>query len=720
MAESHLLHADEEQIDRALPAIGDGTAFIVAVCPADVRQAALRYLGTRLTGLTLADPVEVGTPDEMFGALAEQAERKERVLPLTLGRDVLGAFDALNLHREKVLKGGPVILWLDDVEHLRTMRERAPDAYSFRTTMMLLRGDGGVLPMAPTEESEKIAALRKRLKRARTPFIRAAEGLNLAEALRSVGKLNEAAEVARAALLAMPHAATDEERNIRSILCRSLALIEIWRGSFAQGHFWLKRGLAELEAFSSYTKSLEMRVRILAEWLGPIGGYDRTRVLAALSLVRRFGLPLRQYGRALSSCAQIAVVQGDLQRARDFLEEEGARAVVASDITVRRSLTQGDLLFRAGKLAEAETEYRSAAATASIDSLSGRPAANRLLSCMGTRGELDATERLAHDEDTSTTAWGTRRHTRAMLATVRGDIDDARLEFHALYVDAKREGRDGDILQIFSGIVNAALETHRAHRLSSETMASILSDLEMARDVVLELSGSDGPEWYQIRLNSEFAQVLRIAGKTDEALDILRQTLELARNTYPDLVPETGRILADHLLYARMFDEVLPLIDETEPVAAEKGFLEERARLIANRVLALVGKNTPHESIQVQMDSLRDALAATDSKRITAETLLPLAERLPPATTFPDPISLADEAHRLFVAMPIPAEEARCLEIIGDVLVVRRQYADALARYGTARGRLERHGLLLRVPLLDEKIHQTNSSLTGAFASPSS
>ena len=54
--------------------------------------------------------------------------------------------------------------------------------------------------------------------------------------------------------------------------------------------------------------------------------------------------------------------------------------------------------------------------------------------------------------------------------------------------------------------------------------------------------------------------------------------------------------------------------------------------------------------------------------------------------------------------MPIPAQEARCLEAMGDVLAARGDPAAARARYLEAKGICERFGLGLRVPLLDTKL----------------
>jgi len=688
VADVRLLHADEEQIDRASLAIEDGTAFIVALCPPEARNATLAYMRAHVKGQVFAEPVEMGTADEMFAALSEQVEQKNRVLSLTLGRDVLGAFDALNLHREKVLKGGPVILWLDDVETLRTMRERAPDAYSYRTTMMVIRGDGGALPQAPAEESDRITTLRKRLRRARTPMARASEAYNLAIALRTSGKRDIAIELVRSTMLTLSNVTTDDERILRALLCYELSILNGDYGKRAQSLFWSRRAEAELGG-ASLMKALPVRAAILASWPGPFYMRSYKHGQDGLSLINRFGLPKRDHCSVLITVAELAIAQGNLLKVRPWMQEVRALKVLSTAEEYGVLLVGADSNWRGGSLWDAERDYRIAADYAASHDLDPGIANARFVKCIATRGELDAADRLMP---------------QAFTVLARGSVDEALLQEHEWMSIAVERQVDGDIFDVACRTVKIAVAAHDARRLSTEAIQSILSDLALAHDVIMDLSGPDGPEWYPIQLRSRRAEVLRIAGKTTEALDLLRQTLDLARKTYPDLVPETGRILVDHLLYAGQFDEALALIDEIEPIALETDFLEERARLLADRILALIGKNADADQVAPHMKALRDGMAATDSKRITAETLRHLAERLPPTATLPDPIALAEEAHRLFVAMPIPAEEARCLEMMGDALAARGNVAEAKMRYTSAKGRLERHGLLLRVPLIEEKL----------------
>lgn len=56
--------------------------------------------------------------------------------------------------------------------------------------------------------------------------------------------------------------------------------------------------------------------------------------------------------------------------------------------------------------------------------------------------------------------------------------------------------------------------------------------------------------------------------------------------------------------------------------------------------------------------------------------------------------------------MPMPANEARSLELAGDVLAARGKPAESKRRYLMAQGILERRGLGPRLPLLETKIEQ--------------
>ncbi|MDC3980060.1 hypothetical protein [Polyangium jinanense] len=704
MADAHLLHADEEQLDRASIALGDGTAFVIAVCPTEARNAALSRLRGRVAGLSLPDPIEVGTPDEILAALEEQAGRKDRVLSLTVERDGVGALDTLNLHREKLLAGGPVVLWVEDVEALRRLRERAPDAYSFRTTMVLVQGDGGPLPVSASEETQAVLVARKRLRRARMPADKASAGLELAQALHAAGRLEQAEQAARAGLLALPAIANDIDRELRVWLCATLASIQASAGKKTQEQYWHRRAMAEL-SLESFTHELAVRVQIMPRCPGPFHGYDRRAVDEALGLVNRYGLGPSDAKEAYSAATLLAIVQGDSRRARRMSSlirvEDTADSMTVLELEGQRHLLEGSIL-------EAESCFRQWATLAAEQSVDLDSMTENIANCLLLRGECEAAERLLEGSSkTSPDAYSKQlHHLRTSTALERAGLRAALPICIKALRAAEAKHQDQWILMHYEALVLATARLADSTLLRTDLLKRILTELDLAREILQTItSDGDGPAWFPIQLLVLMTHLDDYADETQEACIVhARDAFSQARTTYPDLVPHTARVLTDHMMHGSDLEEALTLIKEVEPLALETGFLEERALLLANRILALVLMNVPAPDLEPHIATFREALAATESKRTTAETLRDLASRLPPTATTPDPFALADEAHRLFVAMPMPTEESRCLEIMGDVLVARGHKDEARTRYLTARARLERYGLGLRIPLLNEKI----------------
>jgi tetratricopeptide (TPR) repeat protein len=704
---AHLLHADEEQLDRAAILLRGGTAFVVAVCPAELRKAALDRLRGKVAGLTLPEPVDVGSAEESMDALIEQVQRRDRVMSLVLGGDVTGALDGLNLHREKVVRGGPVILWLENVTALVKMRERAPDAFSFRSTMVVVQGDGEALPAQKLEEPEAVSLLRKRLKRARTPLERADAGQRLAGSLLLRGRVSEAEDMARRSLMELPALGGDDEREVMARICRTLALLGSRAGMRIQACYWATRGLAEIKSMVTLTRELTWRVLLLCSLPGPFKGCDRSALDEALQLVRRYGLATELLTEVLSPLIEVVILLGDMSRARSLVDESRTIGRQHDVDRTNELLFQGLLEDAGGKLSQAETFYRRAFEVASCDGLTSFSGVALLVNLLVRRGELEAADRLIAEglEPGAIADTLANRGRRAMLAVGRGDVEVGLDELRRLAHEAAGRSNDGAIFDACTAMVEASAEAFEVEALTLAGLHASRAEFDVAQAILLSLSGPDGPRWYPIQLLILRARVLALTPETlPQALDLDRQALQLARSTYPDLLLETGRSYADHLLRAATPDDALSVIADIEPYAAQNGFLKERARLLALRVLALVLRSDAPASIEPHLTALRAALAATASPRITAETLRDLAIRLPPATTTPDPLALAEEIHPLFVAMPMPAEDARCLELMGDVLLARGRPDDAKRRYLTARARLQRYGLGLRLPLLDRKI----------------
>ena len=240
---------------------------------------------------------------------------------------------------------------------------------------------------------------------------------------------------------------------------------------------------------------------------------------------------------------------------------------------------------------------------------------------------------------------------------------------------------------------------------SGSVLGKVAAEMDVVEDISRSITNNDPPPWYPIGFLELRADLFIRTDRQREAFDLAHRALDLARTTCEDIIPETGRALADHLLRTDHPDEALPLLADIEPEAVSRGMLKELARIRAARVLALVLRNEPPTAIEPAMTALREALE-TPAPPASRPRPCRLRHPPPPATTLPDPLALATETHTLFVEMPMPAKEARSLELAGDVLAARGDTFAAKRRYLTAKGILERRGLGLRLPLLSSKIER--------------
>ncbi|HTN92072.1 MAG TPA: hypothetical protein VL242_50730, partial [Sorangium sp.] len=627
------------------------------------------------------------------------------VRSLAIAGPMDGVLEVLNWHREKLLSGAPILLWLEDAEALRKLRELAPDAYAFRESVVLVRGDGGPLPLPGGDESEWVARARRQLRRARTPLQWASAGLNLAEALRAGGRLAEAEEIARKALLVLPSTGNEDEQDLRAKLCNTLAAIAALAGRRAQELHWMRRGLAEIDSMP-LTRSLPRRANLLATFPGPLHGLDHSKTTEALRLVRSYGLAPEASSQVLRAACYAARARGDLRCARALSEErrpiehrDGINAALGT-------LSDGMTEEAAGHFALAEASCRAAMAVASNAGGYLGPAVLSLVECAFGAGELGAAERRVTEGLEGAAADVTLSMVmRAWLAMVRGDVDSCLGALRQATAAATAQKQDGRMLSVCSTWIDAIVAMREAQRLDDRDFEAARVELDAARDAVHAINDADGPPWYPISFLMLRARLLApTPGMVDQAVDSSAQALDNARAVYPDLIPECGRLLGELLVQAGRLDDALATLDKTEKEAETRRFLKELARIRAARLHAFVLKGEAPAVIEPHVLALRESLAATDSPRITAETLRDLALKLPPLSATADPLSLAEEAHALFVSMPMPAEESRCLEAIGDILLARGRAPEARRRYVTARARLERHGLGLRLPLLSRKI----------------
>lgn len=328
-----------------------------------------------------------------------------------------------------------------------------------------------------------------------------------------------------------------------------------------------------------------------------------------------------------------------------------------------------------------------------------------LADCFLLRDELGAAERLydalfdrACKDDICASLLAARAELSGAVSTLCGCLNRA--------VAGGRDGLHVGFIDKLLGILKDAAE---AEQLPPDLLSAALPDIEIAEDVSVSITGPDRPPWYPALFRHLRARALALVpGRMEEALALDREALTFAKTAYPDLAPQYARTLAEHLLAAGHLEDARTVAEDHQPIARERGILREHANLLATEIAARARLREPAEVIDSRMAHLRDVLMESGSPRVQAEVLLFLVTHLPPDVPHPDIVALAEEAHALFTEMPIPAAEARCLEAAGDAFAARGRPDDARRRYLLARGRLERLGLALRLPLLERKIAATS------------
>ena len=705
-----LLRADREQLDRAAELLGgDEPALVLVVSGKALIPAALGYLRER-SSAEIPEPVVLQGSEEalsaLVGAMPEIAEAKVR--SLTLGGDAQEALRALNWHREKLLRGAPVVLWLDGVDGLTEMREAAPDAYSFRDMVVLVRGDGGRLPQVPRKESRAILEARRRLARAKTAVERAGEHQRLSSALRNRGALIEAENVARRGLEFLPEDKyTDENARIwRARLWSEVALAARQKGSQMRQQEAALRGVGELQGLDSLSAQTVLAVLLIAV-PGPLGGCDHISAEQALSVARKVHLGSNIFLQATRAFGKVVSSMGDFIAAHRLLDGLDIRGVSPLNVSYLR-IDQGQLMCRTGRMLDAESYFQQGLSVAKGEGVVSATSTMAVANCWVERGELRVAEQIVRESlpVSEPTYLIRRQFFEAALALEKGELPSARDGIRSCMKDAAKLGLDQDHYFACGTLAKIAINSYRGIQHDVGALERAAIELEIAEDVSRSLTGNELLPWYRIRLLGFRADVLIRTPRCIEALDLARRALELARTTCADLIPECARAVADHLLRSGKPDEAIPVLAEVEPETVDRGMLKELARLRAARVLALILLNQQPDAIEAVIKALREALENTGAPRIKAETLLELAIRIPPSTMVPDPLTLASEAHALFVEMPMPANEARSLELAADVLVARGKPAEAKRRYLMALGILERRNLGLRLPLLKTKLEQ--------------
>jgi hypothetical protein len=693
-----LLVREEEALERAVLCFAAGDAgLVLVVCAPAVRSLAWACL-SRATEMVLSPARAMHSGEEVIAALSEDdAGREGEVFTLAIPPDDT-VVEALNWHREKLRRRRrPVLLWMDTPEILAKIRERAPDAYSFRDDVVEIEGfEFPTIP--PMEEPASLRRARRRYERAKSSRESVLTAAQYVTELRQVDVLQEAMRIGVRALGALEKMSALDEELLKALgaVVHEAASASERLGLVSAGERLRARGIALLRK----------------------GPDTRSRQVAEISLSAwRTAAPL------LRDPAVVPEVVEALMMAEPTVLHAHVHAIVTSDVEVARSR----LYFAEASLAHARSlhgisQFNEAIATARgaiVDEAAGRlvPAERvlrdvvRLLhgrlavlpiqmlsALLVSAGELGVAAQLVEclpepiDVDYLCAP-------RLLLA--EGHVGDAVRLIETDLREAILSQRDMSVLKLSTLLVESG------ERARDAGVAVDLARLDalLAKEAEALYAFTDPFPWFRVMMPSLRARLLARSPDTlERAIELQRASFERAKADHPHIAPSRGCLLADHLVRAGQHTEALAVCDEAEALARARLRPRDLAETLAVRLRALVALDAPEADRRRALDAMEAALDETGAPRPRAEVWLALARSLPAGATLPDPLRLADDARALFEAMPMPLPEGESALVAGDVLAARGAVAEAVARFHIARRRHARYGIKLFLPRIDAAI----------------
>ncbi|WP_170230001.1 hypothetical protein [Polyangium fumosum] len=684
-------------------------AFVA--CAASLRPAALEYLREYGKTWVIPEPAEPADGAELLTLLVEAVKKPSReIVAFVIPKDGGPVMNTLNLHREKLREGASKLVFIEGAEGMAALRSQGRDAYTFRDLLAYLNGEAPLPPVEVGEESEELIHARERYRRAVRE--QGAAAWELGEKLRSRRQFVEAERLLRRALEqydeeGMTH---EEDAEHYANLCYGVASTLGHRSSEAQSLQIVRRGLKRIEGHTS-EHALAARADLLLIAEGAYGRnrnyiHEAARVPGGDEHVRpnllfvfgQWHMRTGNHGEAGRTLSRYLAIEEH--------QFNSALAIVH----------QAELYTAMGKLSSAEARARVAVEALSRSAASPLYAHGPLGELFFLRGELDSAERILDAATRAAMCDASVTRERIFLAGLSAERGDIESGFSALRDIAQKSidaGSDGGHYRSVATLVEFLTKAHAACRLSPDDLPRADDDLTLAEDLSRAAFGTD-PPWYTIFFPLRRSELLALRPeRLPDALALSQLALDRARASCAEIVPEAARIHGQHLILAGRYDEALATLALAESAAREEEYLRELAAAQRLTVVALVLAGHPASEIEARLTALRQTLESTGSPRITAENLLDLARALPPTTTLPEPLALADEALELFTEMPYPAKESLSLETAGDVLLARGDAEGALRRYKPAFQILSRYGLLLRAPLLQGKIDRLGGVAEG-------
>ncbi|MBK8251810.1 MAG: hypothetical protein IPK82_03975 [Polyangiaceae bacterium] len=710
--DSQLRVSELEALKKAAQILARGPAFVVIVCAPDLTIQARNELQGMLGRSLTAAPVE--SNEEMLDRLIQAAQSPEGSAPvvLTIEGDLKKPITTLNLHREKVLAGAPVILWLRDVDELNVLRQVAPDTFSFRNTLVIVEGDGGAIIKSSAEEPDSLVSARRKVKRAKTALEKAQAALTYVQELRQVGQVGESLQVAEECLAQLGTARLEEEEQAVRVHLLLAASDSAGMAGFTCRRWAFQRSVVEESQQLPLARGLSVLLRGRAALPGPFARDLKANRLA-LDEARRWGAPPDVHSAILNHAAFLEIQLGNLPRATQILQQ--AEPLLKFQEIYNRAV-HGQAVAR---IAAMKGQFAASMATlqnlSKELSMSGKSALflhRDLTWNWFYQGELRVAEARLYELALNNPSDAERLFLECLVASATGQWRDGLVKVRSALKKSATEKRDGDHLALCKALhwlVSALVE---AGQLAISNLSEWVELVDGAQEESFTMTAPDAPPWYGVEFRLLRAQLRALDPRRVAAAKVLAQeAFEDAKRTYPDLTPQNGHLLAGYLVKLDEPDNALQVLSEVEPMARSNGMLKDLAAIQVTRIQALVQKQAPSSEARTALETLRGVLREMDSPRYAGEYLLGLAISLPGGCTEPDVIVLSQEAALTFFDLPMPENEARAYECIGDAWSARANqsgdptyHAEAARYYNIALKRLKQFGFGLRIPLLEKKL----------------
>lgn len=688
-----LLVRDRQNLDRVAKHLRrDQRAFYGFVCAPALVSLVIEYL-RETSEKTIPEPIHPVDAQHLLSLLgALEVAHSSEVISIHLSAADVDQWTALNWTREKLLRGGRMLLFMDTLDDLAGFHAHAPDAYSFRTNVFVVEGGPAGKLEENIEPSEPVNVRTARLlyELGKRPEEKAQAAIPWASALKELGDYEAATRVVEEALALIPRKKFPDVPQRRTRIMLYILL--------SQMRFRLNQNIASLKASRSGLEDIgtDLWESMASFRLGfqlmcsesPLG-VDRE--------IRQWSigeLPDNNIRRnVLFALAESEIDRGYFRAARERVD----RMIQSENdahirIRFRQIGANGEYFrghFRHARqhlLAQELLHFRLGFTTPYVH--------NREANILISEGELDAARQIITSDQLQ--SWFSAR-----IAMRSGDISVALVEFKAALEHELKAQQDSSVFDLCSGIF---LQFQFVPSPSRADLDRAYDLVHTAGEKLIAMAGHH-PVWYDVLVPGLRAQMLSLyEDQHEDAMNQAKQAVSLARSTWKQALARSLRIYAQCLARAGRWAEMMKTLLEGMKAAREEEHLIELATLRAYDLAFFLNTGASKKNIQEAQERLENTFRQMDAPRIEGETWLEVLPYLPLSGGVFDVVPIAERIHDLFTDMPMPEPAARALEWLGDAHVARGQAKKAEGCYKMALAALEKHGLGLRVGVIREKL----------------